>query len=49
LFLLRSACSCAIAAAEPLAAQQAMRAHLSGTLAHLDEIRARFPHYRKDW
>jgi DNA-binding GntR family transcriptional regulator len=39
----------AIATADPIAAQQAMRAHLSGTLAHLDEIRARFPHYLRDW
>ncbi len=38
----------AIAAADPQAAQQAMRAHLSGTLAHLDEIRERFPGYFKD-
>lgn len=38
----------AIAAGDPIAAQAALRAHLSGTLSHLDEIRARFPHYLKD-
>lgn len=38
----------AIAAGQPEAAQQALREHLSGTLAQLDEIRGRFPHYLKD-
>ncbi|WP_432241311.1 GntR family transcriptional regulator [Herbaspirillum robiniae] len=38
----------AIAAGDPAAAQAALREHLSGTLSHLDDIRARFPHYLKD-
>jgi len=38
----------AIAAGDPLAAQEALRAHLSNTLSHLDDIRQRFPHYLKD-
>ena len=38
----------AIAAGDPAAAQEALRVHLSGTLSHLDDIRARFPHYLKD-
>lgn len=38
----------AIAAGDPAAAQAALREHLSGTLAQLEEIRQRFPHYVKD-
>jgi|GEM_PF-48065 len=38
----------AIAAGDPVAAQEALRAHLSNTLSHLDDIRERFPHYLKD-
>ena len=38
----------AIAAGDPAAAQAALRAHLSGTLAHVDEIKTRFPHYLKE-
>jgi len=33
---------------DPAAAQAALRAHLSGTLAHVDEIKTRFPHYLKE-
>lgn len=35
----------AIARGRPQMAQEAMRAHLSGTLANIDEIRTRFPGY----
>ena len=35
----------ALAAGDSALAAQAMRAHLSGTLAHLDDIRARYPDY----
>ena len=35
----------AIAAGDPDRAQDALRRHLSGTLAEVDEIRARFPDY----
>ncbi|CAM3444816.1 GntR family transcriptional regulator [Paracidovorax anthurii] len=35
----------AIAAGEPLAAQEALRTHLSGTLSQVDEICARYPDY----
>jgi DNA-binding GntR family transcriptional regulator len=38
----------AIAASEPEAAQQHLRTHLSGTLAYLDRIRARYPEYLSD-
>ncbi len=38
----------AIAAGDPQVAQAALREHLSGTLAQLDEIRQRFPHHLKD-
>ena len=38
----------AIAAADPARAQQSVREHLSGTLAHLDDIRARHPEYLLD-
>jgi GntR family transcriptional regulator, rspAB operon transcriptional repressor len=37
----------AIAAGDPLAAQRALRHHLSDTLTQLDDIRSRFPHYFK--
>lgn len=37
----------AIAAGDPVGAQDCLRAHLSGTLANLDEIRARFQTYLK--
>jgi DNA-binding GntR family transcriptional regulator len=33
---------------DPALAQQCVRDHLSGTLAHLDEIRARYPEYLLD-
>jgi DNA-binding GntR family transcriptional regulator len=38
----------AIAARDPVLAQQCVRSHLSGTLAHLDDIRARYPEYLFD-
>jgi DNA-binding GntR family transcriptional regulator len=38
----------AIATGNPVRAQQFMRQHLSGTLAHLDDIRARYPEYLLD-
>jgi DNA-binding GntR family transcriptional regulator len=38
----------AIAAGDPERAQQCVRSHLSGTLAHLDDIRARHPEYLLD-
>jgi DNA-binding GntR family transcriptional regulator len=38
----------AIAAGDAARAQQSVRQHLSGTLAHLDEIRARHPEYLID-
>lgn len=38
----------AIAASDGNAAQAALRAHLSGTLHQLDEIRAHYPHYLVD-
>jgi DNA-binding GntR family transcriptional regulator len=38
----------AIAAGDPALAQQCVRRHLSGTLAHLDDIRARHPEFLLD-
>ena len=38
----------AIAAGDPALAQQRVREHLSGTLAHLDDIRARHPEFLLD-
>ncbi len=38
----------AIADGDPCAAQQHLRQHLSGTLAHIEDIRARFPSFIKD-
>ena len=38
----------AITAGDPVLAQQCVRRHLSGTLAHLDDIRARYPEYLLD-
>ena len=38
----------AIAAGDPVLAQQRVREHLSGTLAHLDDIRARHPEFLLD-
>jgi DNA-binding GntR family transcriptional regulator len=38
----------AIAAGDAARAQRCVRQHLSGTLAHLDEIRARYPEYLLD-
>ncbi|WP_010458492.1 GntR family transcriptional regulator [Acidovorax radicis] len=35
----------ALAAHDPDAAQAALRVHLSGTLGHVADIRARYPHY----
>ncbi len=38
----------AIGAGDQHAAQQQLRKHLSGTLAHIEEIRARFPDFIRD-
>lgn len=38
----------AIAAGQPELAQEAVRTHLSGTLMHIADIKARFPHYVKE-
>jgi DNA-binding GntR family transcriptional regulator len=38
----------ALIACDPVLAQQKVRRHLSGTLAHLDDIRARHPEYLLD-
>jgi DNA-binding GntR family transcriptional regulator len=37
-----------IAASDPAAAQESLRVHLSGTLSHIDEIRAAHPSYVRE-
>ncbi len=39
----------AIAAGDPVAAQEALRGHLSGTLSAIEEIRRQYPDYVLEW